>query len=144
MKIKTLNEYQNEAVKLSISLDKFIKNYPDVEIIDKIMGNNKMKNIEYFKEQLEKSTPVTKEMLDKFERKSYYQGKQIMVGDIILYAFLIMGDGKYLRTDKINEDETVNLQLITLHQDELGETYEVHEMLTADNTFPTVSIPNTI
>jgi hypothetical protein len=59
---------------------------------------------EHFQKQLEQNLKVTQEKLDKVEQKSYTSGKEIKIGDIILFALL---------------KESDNIQMVALHEDEI-------------------------
>jgi predicted DNA-binding protein (MmcQ/YjbR family) len=69
---------------------------------------------EHFQKQLDKNTKVTQEALDKVEQKTYSSGREIKVGDTVLFAV-------------IKKDS--NVEMIALHEDELNK-YSYVEMAT--------------
>ncbi len=52
---------------------------------------------ELFKEPLEKTKPLTKDALDAFNVKEYFNGEEVCVGDIVLFALLV---GDVIEKDK--------------------------------------------
>jgi hypothetical protein len=64
-----------------------------------------------FKQQLETNKPVTEQILFELKYKKYYSGKNVEIGDIILYAMLNKG---------IVSDGVLGIELITLNENEFG------------------------
>lgn len=69
---------------------------------------------EYFQTQFEKNIKVTQEALDKVEQKTYSSGKDIKVGDTVLFAVL---------------KNNTTTEMVALHEEEL-DNYSYIEMAT--------------
>ena len=69
---------------------------------------------EYFQTQFEKNIKVTQEALDKVEQKTYSSGKDIKVGDTVLFAVL---------------KNNTTTEMVALHEEEL-DNYLYIEMAT--------------
>lgn len=69
---------------------------------------------EYFQKQFEKNIKVTQEALDKVEQKTYSSGKDIKIGDTVLFAVL---------------KNNTTTEMIALHEEEL-DNYSYVEMAT--------------
>lgn len=67
---------------------------------------------EHFKKQFDKNTRVTQEALDLVEQKTYSSGREIKVGDVVLFAVL-------------KENNTT--EIVALHEEEL-DNYSYIEM----------------
>jgi hypothetical protein len=77
--------------------------------------------LENFKEQLENSQRVTKELLEtEGMTQEYTSGRKKEIGDLVLFAFELTD------VTEIREGfSDINLKLIQLHQEELGELYHI-------------------
>ena len=64
-----------------------------------------------FKQQLETNKPVTEQILSELKYKKYYSGKNIEIGDTVLYAMLNKG---------ILSEGVLGIELITLNENEFG------------------------
>jgi hypothetical protein len=62
-----------------------------------------------FKQQLETNMAVTEQILSELKSKKYYSGKNIEIGDVVLYAMLNKG---------IVSDGVLGIELITLNENE--------------------------
>lgn len=85
---------------------------------------------ELFKKQLESSIPVTEETLRKLSRKTYTSGKEIKVGDIILFAYRL--SDPYITEGQTN----INLEMITISPDEI-DNYQ-YKQETINEIIPTI------
>ena len=81
-----------------------------------------------FKKQLETNNIVTEKLLSELKIKKYYSGKNIEVGDIVLYAMLNKG---------IISDGVLGAELITLNENEFN-LYCVDERLNDGKEIPVV------
>lgn len=63
---------------------------------------------EYFEQQFKNNTKVTQEGLDKVEQKTYSSGKEIEIGDTVLFAILEKENGKEMVA--LHESELENYQ----------------------------------
>jgi len=79
--------------------------------------------MDYFKEQLKWITPLTEEVLSEVKGK-YYSGRQYGIGDNILYAMLLTDKG--------------DMELITLHEDEVDDYFIVPEKCIEGNMIPAI------
>lgn len=84
----------------------------------------------FFKQQLESNMPVTEQILSELKCKKYYSGKNIEIGEIVLYALLNKG---------ILSESRISLELITLNQNEF-ELYSVDEKANNADGIPTVKL----
>jgi len=73
---------------------------------------------QYFKNQLETTPRATKEVIDALTKKHFHSGREIKEGDVVLFAWM---------EENLNlEEDTVNMRLLSLHEDELDQ-YELVE-----------------
>ena len=86
----------------------------------------------FFKQQLEKSTPITEEVFNNLTNKTYTSGKEIKIGDVMLFAY---GFSEPRLVDGVNTSEA---KIITLTPDEI-DNYEYKEE-TINNLIPTIKI----
>jgi hypothetical protein len=73
--------------------------------------------------QLLNTSPLTQEILDKFSIKEYTSGRQMNVGDQILYGIL------FTEGSKITD---LNINFISFHIDELNVIYEINNNYISD------------
>ena len=83
---------------------------------------------QYFKDQLETTPRVTKEVIDSLTKKHFHSGREIKEGDVVLFAWM---------DEILSEENTINKQLISLHEDELDQ-YEFFEA--TKGTIPTIKM----
>lgn len=68
------------------------------------MKKNNMKEV--FENQIKISQPLTKTVFDELKRKTYFNNDDILIGDVVLYAF----------TEGETEDTRLSLTLISLNE----------------------------
>ena len=67
---------------------------------------------EIFKKQLDETKPLTKDVLNELSEKTYFNGEEKKIGDIVLVAALFTGE----TFDKENGYPIVNFKVITLNE----------------------------
>lgn len=67
--------------------------------------------MDWYYEQIEQSKPMTWDVLCNLNNKKYDSGRDIQVGDVVLFGYLKTGE--------------TNSTLIKFHKDELNTLYEV-------------------
>ena len=73
---------------------------------------------QHFKKQIEENSKATEEVLNGFNNKTYHSGREIKVGDTVLFGLV---EENY----DVEKDE-IKVSLLMLHEDEL-DLYELSE-----------------
>ena len=73
---------------------------------------------QYFEQQFEENSKVTEEVLNGFNNKTYHSGREIKVGDTVLFGLV---EENY----DVEKDE-IKVSLLMLHEDDLDQ-YELSE-----------------
>lgn len=73
---------------------------------------------QYFEQQFEENSKVTEEVLNGFNNKTYHSGREIKVGDTVLFGLV---EENY----DVEKDE-VKMSLLMLHEDDLDQ-YELSD-----------------
>jgi hypothetical protein len=74
---------------------------------------------EFYKAQIEQNQRATEESLTRFKNKHFYSGREIKVGDLVLFAAL---------QEKNNGNE-ITMTLISLHEDEIDNYHVIQQGL---------------
>ena len=73
---------------------------------------------QYFEQQFEENSKVTEEVLNGFNNKTYHSGREIKVGDTVLFGLV---------EENYNaEKDEIKVSLLMLHEDDLDQ-YELSE-----------------
>jgi hypothetical protein len=92
---------------------------------------------ELFEKQLNGTQPLTEEVLDKLQRKTYFNGEEKQIGDVILFAMLM---GEIIEKD--GEYPELPLKLITLNERHF-DLFEYDERYNG-NDLPTIKLKNEV
>lgn len=83
---------------------------------------------EYLQNQINASKPVDTDTYSKLKCKTYYSGRDIQIGDQILFG--VLQDSVKYDTDNT---PMIDYRVIVFHPDEIGNTYIVDESLMLTN-----------
>lgn len=92
---------------------------------------------ELFEKQLNETQPLTEEVLGKLNQKTYFNGEEKRIGDVVLYAML-MGE----IVEKEGEYLELPLKLITLNKKHF-DMFEYDERYKG-NDLPTIKLKNEV
>jgi hypothetical protein len=73
---------------------------------------------QYFKQQFEENRKATEEIIYGFDNKTYHSGREIKVGDTVLFGLV--------ETSHNQESNEISMSLIMLHEDDLDQ-YELSD-----------------
>lgn len=80
---------------------------------------------EYLQKQLDEVKPLDIEVFNKLKSKTYYSGRTIQIGDILLFGFLQIGESKYDMDNKLINDYRV----IAYNSDEIDVLYMIDDFV---------------
>ena len=66
---------------------------------------------ELFEKQLNRAQPLTEEILEKLQLKTYFNGEEKQIGDVVLFTMLMNGNN-----EQNNNYTELKLNLITLNE----------------------------
>lgn len=92
---------------------------------------------ELFEKQLNGTQPLTEEVLEKLQQKTYFNGEEKQVGDVVLIAMLM---GEII--EKEGECPELPLKLITLNERHF-DMFEYDERYKR-NDLPTIKLKNEV
>jgi hypothetical protein len=92
---------------------------------------------ELFEKQLNRTQPLTEEVLEKLQQKTYFNGEEKQIGDVVLIAMLM---GEIIEKD--NEYSELPLKLITLNERHF-DMFEYDERYKGNN-LPTIKLTNEV
>jgi hypothetical protein len=92
---------------------------------------------ELFEKQLNGNKPLTEEVFGKLQQKTYFNGEEIQIGDVVLFAML-MGD----IIEKEGEYPELPLELIILNERHF-DMFE-YDKRYKGNDLPTIKLKNEV
>ena len=93
---------------------------------------------ELFEKQLNGTQPLTMDVLEKLQVKTYFNGEEKQIGDVVLMAML-MGDV----IEKEGDYPELPLKLITLNERHF-DLFEYDETFNRANELPTIKLKSSI
>jgi hypothetical protein len=100
---------------------------------------------ELFEKQLNGTQPLTMDVLEKLQRKTYFNGEEKQIGEVVLMAML-MGDVIEKEGDYQPEFPPVaelSLKIITLNERHF-DLFEYDERFNRGNELPTIKLKSSI
>ncbi len=89
---------------------------------------------ELFKKQLNGTQPLTMDVLEKLQVKTYFNGEEKQIGEVVLMAML-MGDV----IEKEGDYPELSLKIITLNERHF-DLFEYDEIFNRGNELPTIKL----
>jgi hypothetical protein len=93
-----------------------------------------------FEKHLKTETPITEEVLEKFQIKKYFNGEDIRVGDVVLFA-LLMYEPEMVEDEENGDYPHISLKFIRLNKKHF-DLFEYDKRLNQTCTIPVIKLKN--